>query len=236
MNLRKKIALSLIIGGILLCLLPTAIIYFSDAYKAHLQKEEAEEWIRKEELKKSETESTKTTLVSESSKIEDEEDSESPKVEDKEPLVIFPGSEGYLLEIPKIDLSLVIRELESEAFSGKNTPMLKKYGVGQVPYTEYLKNVSPGDDGTTAITGHRTTSGAPFRHLDLLEPGDEIIISQGEIKQKWEVIYTRIVLPSQIDAIRSVSGIRRLVLLACNPPGSDRERIIVYARLLEEVS
>ena len=233
MNLRKKIALSLIIGGLLLCLLPTAIIYFSDIYKAHLQKEEAEEWIKKEEAKKSETEPTETTLVPESPKIEDTEVPESPKIEDPEPLVIFPGNEGYLLEIPKIDLRLVIRELEPEAFSGKNTPMLKKYGAGQVPYTEYLKNVSPGDDGTAAITGHRTTSGAPFRHLDLLEPGDEIIISQGEIKQKWEVIYTRIVLPSQIDAIRSIPGIRRLVILACNPPGSGRERIIVYAKLSE---
>ena len=144
--------------------------------------------------------------------------------------VIEPGARGYLLEIPRIGVRVIVRELEPEVFSGRNTPLLRRYGVGQVPYTRNLRNVSPGAVGTAAVTGHRTTSGAPFRLIDRLRPGDTIVIRKGNRRQHWVVERSITVRPDEVQAIASRPGTRRLVLLACNPPFSARERLIVYAR------
>ncbi len=144
---------------------------------------------------------------------------------------IAPGGEGYLLDIPKLHLQAVVHLLEPAVLAGVNTTTLRRYGVGQVPYTPDLRNVSPGGDGTAAITGHRTTSGAPFRHLDQLAPGDIIVIRKGTIEQQWIVVSSTVVLPRDVGAIRSRPGDHRLVLLACDPPFSAKTRIVVYATL-----
>ncbi|MGH7519626.1 MAG: class E sortase, partial [Gemmatimonadales bacterium] len=148
--------------------------------------------------------------------------------------VVVPGTDGYLLEIPRMRLRAVVRELEPEVFSGLNTPALKRYGLGQVPYTVRLRNVSPGGEGTAAITGHRTTSGAPFRYLDRLRVGDVIVIRKGGVEQHWTVVGSTTVGPRAVDAIRSRTGSRTLALLACNPPFSASERLVVYAELKRE--
>jgi sortase A len=153
-----------------------------------------------------------------------------------QPTVITPGREGYLLVIPRLGLRAIVHELEADVFAGRNTPTLKRYGLGQVPYTPQLRNVSPGGGGTAAITGHRTTSGAPFRHIDRLQAGDIIIIHKAGVEQRWAVVSTAIVRPSRVLAIQSRPGTRQLVLLACTPPFTARERLLVYARLAHETA
>lgn len=148
--------------------------------------------------------------------------------------VVAPESDGYLLVVPKIGLQAIVRELEPDVFSGRNTPTLKRYGLGQVPYTRYLRNGSPGAEGTSVIAGHRTTSGAPFRHLNRLRPGDIIIIRKMGVEQQWVVEGSVIVPPSAIEIIRSRPGTRKLAILACNPPFSAKERLVVNARLKQE--
>jgi sortase A len=148
--------------------------------------------------------------------------------------VIVPGKDGYLLIVPRLGLRLVVRELEPAVFSGRNTPALRRYGLGQVPYTRELRNVSPGAVGTAAITGHRTTSGAPFRHIDRLRPGDLIIVRKSGVEQRWAVVGAAVVPPSAVEAIKSRPAARRLVLLACTPPFTARERLLVTARLTHE--
>jgi LPXTG-site transpeptidase (sortase) family protein len=143
--------------------------------------------------------------------------------------VIRAGPAGYLLEIPKLGLRAVVHELEPEVFLGRNTPRLRRFGLGQAPYSEALKNVSPGEEGTAVIAGHRTTSGAPLRQLDRLGPGDVIIIRSTKAEQRWKVVYATTVIPQEVVAIRSQSGARRLVILACSPPFSAARRLVVYA-------
>ena len=53
---------------------------------------------------------------------------------------------------------------------GTDLESLRK-GPGHYPETPL-----PGERGTSAIAGHRTTYGAPFRHIDELDPGDRIVI------------------------------------------------------------
>jgi sortase A len=89
----------------------------------------------------------------------------------------------------------------------------------------------PGQHGTTAIAGHRTTYGAPFRHLDALRPGDTISVRLPYGSFRYAVEGTRIVDPGDLSVLRRVHH-DRLVLSACHPLFSAARRIVVLARLV----
>jgi sortase A len=89
----------------------------------------------------------------------------------------------------------------------------------------------PGEHGTTAIAGHRTTYGAPFRHLDALRPGDTIALRLPYGSFRYAVEQTRIVDPGDLSVLRRVHH-DRLVLSACHPLFSAARRIVVLARLV----
>jgi sortase A len=90
--------------------------------------------------------------------------------------------------------------------------------------------VRRGRHGTTAIAGHRTTYGAPFRHLDALRRGDAIILRLPYGTFRYVVQDQRIVQPRDLSVLRRV-GHDRLVLSACHPLFSAARRIVVFARL-----
>jgi sortase A len=121
------------------------------------------------------------------------------------------------LRIPSIDVDVVVVE-------GTDTASLQK-GPGHYPETPF-----PGQGGTTAIAGHRTTYLAPFRHLDQLKPGDEIEIEMPYANFMYRVQRTRVVDDSAVHIIRDV-GYERLVLTACHPLYSAAQRIAAFARL-----
>jgi sortase A len=89
----------------------------------------------------------------------------------------------------------------------------------------------PGEHGTTAIAGHRTTYGAPFRHLDALRPGDRIDLHLPYGAFRYAVEATRIVDPGDVSVLRRIRR-ERLVLSACHPLFSAARRIVVLARLV----
>jgi sortase A len=86
----------------------------------------------------------------------------------------------------------------------------------------------PGEAGTTAIAGHRTTYGAPFRHIDKLRRGDPLTLATPYGTFRYAVEGTRIVDPGDLSVLRTV-GHRRLILAACHPLFSAARRIVVYA-------
>jgi sortase A len=88
----------------------------------------------------------------------------------------------------------------------------------------------PGQHGTTAIVGHRTTYGAPFRRLDVLRRGDAITLRLPYASFRYRVEGRRIVAPGDLSVLRRV-GHDRLVLSACHPLFSAARRIVVLARL-----
>jgi sortase A len=88
----------------------------------------------------------------------------------------------------------------------------------------------PGQHGTTAIAGHRTTYGAPFRDLDDLRPGDTIGLRLPYGTFRYAVEGTRVVDPGDLSVLRR-AGHDRLVLSACHPLFSAARRIVVFARL-----
>jgi len=125
------------------------------------------------------------------------------------------------IRIPEIGAKFVV-------VKGTDAGDLRK-GPGFYPQTPL-----PGVSGTVAIAGHRTTYGAPFRHIDRLDKGDPITVSVPYGRFTYEVEGTRIVTPDKLSVIRRV-GHDRLVLTACHPLYDASKRIVVFARLVRTV-
>jgi sortase A len=128
------------------------------------------------------------------------------------------GSALGRLEIPRIGLRTVLVESTSHA-------ALRK-GPGH-----YRGTVLPGIEGTVGIAGHRTTYGAPFRHVDELRAGSRIRLLMPYGRFEYRVTGTRITTPSDASSLRSHAGTDKLVLTACHPLYSAAKRIVVTARL-----
>jgi sortase A len=131
---------------------------------------------------------------------------------------VHTGEAVGRIVIPAIDLSVV-------AVQGTDTASLQK-GPGHYPDTPF-----PGQGGTTAFAGHRTTYLAPFRHLDALSPGDELEVEMPYATFSYRVQGTRVVSPSDVGIVDRV-GYDRLVLTACHPLYSAAERIVAFAKLV----
>ena len=122
------------------------------------------------------------------------------------------------IRIPSIGVSEYVVE-------GTDVDSLRK-GPGHYPDTPL-----PGDPGTTAIAGHRTTYGAPFRHIDDVHRGQPITIDMPDGRFVYRVEQTKIVDDQDLSVLEKV-GYQRLVLSACHPLYSAAQRIIVFARFV----
>jgi len=128
-----------------------------------------------------------------------------------------------VIEIPKIQLEKVIVQ-------GADPEQLAK-GPGHVPST-----IMPGQPGTFAISGHRTTHGAPFYRLNELSKGDTITIVTRYAIYTYRVSRLQVVAPTAIDVLDNVRAPdgklkSQLVLTTCNPRFSAAQRLIVFGDL-----
>jgi sortase A len=128
-----------------------------------------------------------------------------------------PGDAIGRLQIPRLDADFVM-------VKGSDPSDLRK-GPGT-----YDDTPLPGQGGTTAVAGHRTTYLAPFRHIDRLRAGDRITVQMPYATFTYRVQRTRIVSPQTLSLLRDV-GYDRLVLSACHPLFSAAQRIVVVSRL-----
>lgn len=128
-----------------------------------------------------------------------------------------------VIEIPKIKLEKVVVQ-------GANPAQLAK-GPGHVPST-----TMPGQPGTFAISGHRTTHGAPFYRLNELSKGDTITIVTRYAIYTYKVSHLQVVAPIAVEVLDNVRGPggrlkSQIVLTTCNPRFSAAQRLIVYGDL-----
>jgi sortase A len=121
------------------------------------------------------------------------------------------------IKIDRIRLNMVVVQ-------GTDTSSLQK-GPGH-----YKNTPLPGQPGTVAIAGHRTTYLAPFRHIDQIEDGDEIRLEMPYAAFTYIVQRHEIVDPSDVGILKPV-GVVQLVLTACHPPYSASHRYAVFAKL-----
>jgi sortase A len=123
---------------------------------------------------------------------------------------------GRLL-IPKIGVDMALYE-------GIRMSTLD-YGPGHWPGT-----AMPGEIGNVVVGGHRTSKHKVFRHVDQLVAGDEIIFSMPNGDFTYIVNRVEIVEPSAVWIIDPTET-PTATLFACHPPGSTRQRIVVFADL-----
>jgi sortase A len=121
------------------------------------------------------------------------------------------------IAIPRIGVAEYVVE-------GTDVDSLRK-GPGHYPETPL-----PGEPGTSAIAGHRTTYGAPFRRIDQLKRGQVITIDMPDGHFVYRVEQTKVVDDQDLSVLDRV-GHQRLVLSACHPLYSAAQRVIVFARL-----
>lgn len=123
------------------------------------------------------------------------------------------------IEIPRIGLDDII-------VAGVETGDLKK-GPGHFPNTPL-----PGQLGNSAIAGHRTTYGQPFRNVDQLENGDEIQVTTLNGVFVYEVTGQSIVEPSDYQVVATTDPTTaNLTLTSCHPVFTARQRIVIFSEL-----
>jgi sortase A len=88
----------------------------------------------------------------------------------------------------------------------------------------------PGGFGNVVIAGHRTTNSRPFRNIDQLEVGDEIILRTDAGTFVYRVSETRVVEEHEMWIVDQRPGYT-VTLFACHPPGSAQYRYVVFGEL-----
>ncbi|HSL58452.1 MAG TPA: class E sortase [Acidimicrobiales bacterium] len=92
---------------------------------------------------------------------------------------------------------------------------------------------APGELGNMVVAGHRTTYSKPFYDLDLLEPGDQMLIETPEATHTYELVSTEIVTPDALW-ISEQTYEYTATTFACHPKGSARYRIVAHWQLVDD--
>lgn len=130
-----------------------------------------------------------------------------------EPIVRY-GS----IEIPKIGL---VHQL----FEG-----VTLNNIDQGP-SHWPGTAAPGEAGNAVFAGHRVTHDHPFRRLDELDPGDQVVFRVAGVRSTYRVTGTLIVGPDD-TWIADQTAQPTATLYACHPPGSAAQRIVVKMALV----
>ncbi|WP_435611433.1 class E sortase [Streptomyces sp. bgisy159] len=147
-----------------------------------------------------------------------------------------PGQGFAILHIPKLDVVVPIAEGIS------NKKVLDKGMVGHYG-EDPLKTAMPdAKTGNFGLAGHRNTHGEPFRYINRLSAGDDIVV---ETQDDYYVYKVASMLPSTppsnvsvLDAVPEGSGFtapgRYITLTTCTPEFTSKYRLIVWGKMVEE--
>lgn len=130
------------------------------------------------------------------------------------------GESFAFLTIPKIGIEGLV------VYQGVDRDTLKN-GPGHMASTAL-----PGQPGNSVLSGHRTTYGRPFFDFDLLELGDRVEVESTTGAHVYEVRDIQIVQPTDVWVTESRPG-GWLTMTTCNPKFSARERLVVWAEMVE---
>jgi sortase A len=122
------------------------------------------------------------------------------------------------LEVPKIGLSTTM-------FEGVTLSTLDR-GPGHWP-----GSAMAGQTGNMVVAGHRMSHDRPFEDLDLLAPGDEMIVTDATGRHVYRVVGTDIVQPEALWILDQTPA-ATATLFACHPKGSTKQRIVVHLELV----
>ena len=122
------------------------------------------------------------------------------------------------IKIPRINVDVVVVE--------GTTASALRAGAGHYPNTPL-----PCEKGNVGIAGHRTTYGKPFHNLDLLRPGDDIILETPIGSCTYKVAKDPYPVSPNDGSVVLPTPQPSLTLTTCHPKGSAKQRLIVRAAL-----
>lgn len=130
-----------------------------------------------------------------------------------------PGEPIGRIEIFRIHLNKIV-------VNGTDWGADLSRGPGRYPQSSW-----PGLGKVTAIAGHRTTFGAPFRHIDQIRTGNRIVLLMPYGTFTYRVFMHEVVRSNDWGILKR-RAFDTLVLSACHPLYSASHRWIVFARLI----
>ena len=130
-----------------------------------------------------------------------------------------PNAAGPMVELGTIEIPQL--GVTKSMYEGITLTTLN-HGPGHWPGT-----AMPGSQGNVVIAGHRVSHDKPFRNLDKLKPGDQVIMTTDAGRFVYEVTGTDIVYPDALWIVDQTADYTA-TLFACHPPGSTRQRIVVH--------
>ena len=125
------------------------------------------------------------------------------------------------IHIPKIGLVHPV-------FEGVTLTVIDK-GPGHWP-----GSARPGQLGNAVFAGHRVTHSHPFRNIDQLVPGDEILFKMNDGTFTYKMTGSEIVTPKDVHIVNPTPD-ATLTLFACHPPGSAKQRYVVRGAFVSSV-
>lgn len=102
-----------------------------------------------------------------------------------------------------------------------------KRGVGQ-----HIGSANPGQDGNVVLSAHNDIFGEIFRHLDQLQPGDEVTVYTNRRAHTYVITGWEVVEPTAVEVMAPTKD-PTLTLISCYPYLIDDQRIVVKATLQE---
>ncbi|MFE7567473.1 class E sortase [Streptomyces sp. NPDC057539] len=155
---------------------------------------------------------------------------------DRQPGAFEPGQGFAIMHIPKLDVVVPIAEGINKS-KVLDRGMVGHYAEGR------LKTAMPSDkQGNFAVAGHRNTHGEPFRYINQLKPGDEIIVETRDAYYTYDMVsILPQTSPSNVSVIGPVppgSGFtepgRYITLTTCTPEFTSTYRLIVWGKMVDE--
>ncbi|MFD5622548.1 class E sortase [Streptomyces yangpuensis] len=138
-----------------------------------------------------------------------------------------------VLRIPRLGLVVPVAQgIDKRA-------VLDKGYVGQYP-----GSAGPGERGNFALAGHRNTHGEPFRYVNRLRAGDELIVDMrghrytyvvGKVLSETTERDTGVIAPVPRSVVKPEYGYSEpgayITLTTCTPEYSSKYRLVVWGTL-----
>lgn len=135
------------------------------------------------------------------------------------PMPTASPQQAVRLQIPAI-------KVDHPVVQGDGWEQLKK-GIAQ-----HVGTPNPGQKGNMVFSAHNDIFGQIFRDLDLLKPGDSVIVFTNQRTYTYLVQQTQIVEPTRVDVMEPTNE-AVVTLVSCYPYRVDNRRIVVTAALQE---
>ena len=117
------------------------------------------------------------------------------------------------MTIPKLNVRAIVVEGTSNAQLARGP-------------AHFVGTAHPGQAGNCAIAGHRNMYGSWFKNLNLLRPGDQILLQTPKGTHTYRVTHSKIVLSKDNSVLRPTKK-PTLTLVTCMIPYA-KHRLIVF--------